>query len=214
MQKSQIIETVRMRLGFNQSLSQTHIELAMDAVQVMYEGGDRTYPYPWFLFDKTNTATTVVNQRELNLPTDFLGFYDDVSLEIIYGSSVYELHRDLEVELQRYYSETGLPRYWSMTGKQLNLYPLPDNEYTVRVPCFKKTSKWSALALTDEPNWFQEFPTLVIEETVNYVSLASRDEVAIRYGQAPLGAARKGYFIRVEEMQHTLMRYQVQGSDA
>lgn len=203
MDKAAIIQIIRDRLGFNEDLNSAIILRHLDFVQADYERGEVQTPLPWFLFDVDNTASTVIDQPYVSLPTDFLAWSDDWPFWILDAEGKKHILKPKKpYEVEGHNLEAKLPEAFSFGGTQVRLHPAPDKVYTIHLPCFKKSE---ALSVATTSPWFSNFPTLIVEETIYSIAKGTRDLEALKL--AGVDRERSSYFARVEEMKHVMMDY-------
>lgn len=208
MTKAEIIQIIRDRLGFNEGLVESAITRHLALVQSRYEGGDSRTPLPWFLFT-TTTLSTAASTRTVAAPSDFIGFDDDWLLTIEDDEGVeHPLHRwaPYAAPLKDKLAVSGFPEVFAFQNKTLYLYPEPDDSYTINFPYYARSE---SLATATTSDWFTEFPSLLIEETVLSLAKSVRDEAAIQLTNVRV--ERDDYFVRCEAMKHQLQSY-VSGS--
>ena len=206
MTRDQVIELVRFRLGWHMNMSEATILAHMDAVQSMYSGENSSLPLPWFLFHQFQTFIAVAADRSTAMVDDFICFADNWPLAVEDGDGTpHELTRESAIDMLGV-TESGRPRWYTFDGSIVYLYPLPDVNYTVRCPCFRRGEALSEDANSD---WFVQFPNLIALETADAIMLSGRDAMGRKHIAQPLGDARLGYLRRVESMQHVQRSYYI-----
>lgn len=208
MDRSEVINIARMRLGFNSNLLEAYFTQTLDFVQELYEGSEGRMPLPWFLFDGTYTVPTVASVRTVAAPDDFLAFDENWKPTLVYGTGEFELVRRTQAELAPFYADNGRPKYYAFDGLLFHLYGLPDQVYTIKIPCYRRSAK---LSETEDSLWFKFFPTLMVEELVYHMAMSTRDEMALKTSK--VSQERDAYRVRVEAMKHQLMSYMMGGQD-
>ncbi len=209
MTRDEIVQIIRDRLGFNQSLELATIYRHMDAVQRKFELGEDDVPAPWFCFDTTCQLKTRTNRRDVALPETFTTLDDDWPLSIEKSSTVTKaLTRVPYYDLVSDIDSTGFPQYYALEGEALHLFPLPDSIYNINFPHHKTLE---ALSTDADSIWFKEFPNLLIEETVSSIASSTRDHDALKMSR--IVETRSAYIRRVESRKHTLQSYRM-GNDA
>lgn len=198
MTRDEIITLIKHKLGFRMNYDDAIIFAHLDLVQTTYEQVSRERPLPWFLFNATYTAATVADTRTIALPTDFLEFDDDWPLRITNADNeVKDLPRTTDYNIgETGQSSEGFPTCFTMDATTIRLYPLPDAAYTVTIPHYARSTKWSE---TESSDWFTEFPHLVIAETAYSVLASNRDIEGMQL--IDLKMPRENYFTRVNAMQ-------------
>lgn len=198
MTRDEILILIKQRLGFRMNYDDAVIFAHLDLIQVQYEKVSRTKPLPWFLLNTTHTVDTVASTRSVARPTNFIAFEDDWPLTIVNADNERKrLRRAVPYDLSHDdYEEEGFPTHFIFNNTNLDLYPLPNAVYTITIPHYARTDKWSENTTND---WYTEFPELVIEETLSSIMRTNRDEMGLKL--LDLNGAREAYFTRVNEMQ-------------
>lgn len=209
MTRDQIVSLIRDRLAFHLSLDVNIIYRHMDLMQSNFEFGNDRLPIPWFIFDTTETVSTVAAQRTVDVPNDFIAFDDNWPLIIVNADGVDKpLTKKTAAELAPMLDQSGFPKYYAFDGERLHLYPKPDAVYTIRLYHYSASTAFSASATN---KWFDEFPNLIIEEAVFSLARSIRDEGALKL--VDVKGQRDKYLVRCEAQQHALMSYVVGGED-
>lgn len=204
MDREEILNLIRDRMGFNKNFDEAIVYRHLDYVQQQYERVTRKTPLPWFLFNATYTTVTVADQRTISKPTNFITVHDNWEMTVtnadgditpVYRVSDYDLGKDDR-------GATGLPTCYVYDGTSFYLYPKPDTVYTITLPHYAKSAELSESATHD---WFTEFPTLIIEETLASIFKSNRDVDGLRL--LNLTMERDDYHVRVEAMEHVGKSY-------
>jgi len=211
MDRADIVNLIRDRLGFNQGLDEAVILRHMDLAQKKYENGEENLPRPWFTFDETYEDQTQASIRTIELPETFVAFNDQFPLLISYEGVWKRLYRRPVDKLVVYENETGFPTHYDVQGQSLFMYPLPDAAYDVNIPHY---CRLDALSTDADSVWFEEFPSLILEETLVSLCKSTRDEMGLKIAVSALGYERDGYMRRVEERMHVMQDYIMGGDDA
>ncbi len=207
MTKDDIIQLIRDRLGFNDNIDEGIVLRHMNYFQAQYETGEAAMPPPWFLFDADVTASTVIAQPYVDFPEDFVAWDDNWLPWVVDDEgNNHPLNPTKAYQTEGHNESAALPTDFGLAGKKVRLYPTPDKVYTVHLPCYKSSE---ALSVAATSPWFENFPTLVIEETLLSIAKSTRDVDAIKLSTAR--EERAAYFAKVEDMKHVLMSY-VKGS--
>ena len=203
MTRAQIIQLIRDRLGFHKSMSEEIILRHMDLVQSFYENGADLFPLPWFTLKTDFTLNTVVGQRTLNFPEDFVSIDEDWPPVIFTeDGSERPLERESFDQLKGCLSLNGFPRNYALTGGIIHLFPIPDKVYTIQFPYHQTLAP---LSTTQTGDWFKFFPNLLVEEVTLSIARAQGNEFALANTQVT--GLRVDYRNRVEAMKHVGMNY-------
>lgn len=203
-----ILQLVRDRLGFNQNINRDILIRHMELVRKQLEHGADEMPLPWFNFNATTEFTTVAGQRHVDLPESFIDFDDDFPLTVQVEGLVKELERVDYYEAAATVGE-GMPEAFVLAGTQLLLYPLPDTAYTITVPHYSTGETFIDMPDVRENDWTNNFPMLILEETMLSLAKAVRDEAIIKLSEAP--RYRADYIKKVEGRKHQLKSYRMGG---
>jgi hypothetical protein len=164
----------------------------MDMFQAVYEtGAEGGYPIPWFCFDDTNVVVASNGVRTTAVPTDFIDFDDEWPLTITDANGkVWPMQRrdyDYLIRTHLYDSDgttllSGMPVFWSWANDTFHWFPIPDANYNINVPCYKKTVQLSTVnsVTTPTPPWFKYFPRLIATEVALSIAMSTRDQGAVQ----------------------------------
>lgn len=203
MTRTQIIELIRQRLGFNLNLDQEHILLNMLYVQRLYELGHDRMPLPWFAFQAEAEVWTFPDTNYVELPEGFVQFDNDWPLSVVAEGITYALDREPMYELASVVNqEKGRPKYFEMDGGKIYLFPTPDKVYKINLPHFSTTTP---LNTTTTSPWFVHFPLLLVEEVANSFMRSTRDIEGLKL--STVNQLRADYVSRVEARTHQLKSY-------
>ena len=209
MTRAQIIQLVRDRFAFNESLDEAIILRHMDYAQLFYEQGTGQFPPPWFVLAEDTTLTTVAATREVALPDGFLSLDDMWSASITVDGVTYPFDKENHNVLV---ADTDLtsarPEKFALAGDSILCYPIPDVAYTINFPCNITTT---AVSTTEDSPWFTEFPLLLMEHTCYSIAMANRDTDAVKFAQGQLALHQSTYLRRVEGRKHTGQSYTMGG---
>lgn len=210
MTRDEIVQLVRDGLGYNNALNEAIVLRAMDLVQTRYERGHDLMPLPWFNLEIDYELTTVASTRTVALPDDFVSFAEEWKpyLQSSDGTS-YELARRSATLLNSIRDETGRPAYFETNHANLYLFPLPDDEYSIYVSYYKTSTKFSA---TTSSNWYTNFPSLLVEETIYQLARNSHNTKALQ--NSMLKEERANYLVKCEEQKHIIKQVKVGGYGA
>lgn len=135
------------------------MNLAQDTV---LEGGAIL---PWFLISEETTAFTVVNERRLAVPDDFIRQIDEekpMYWRTSDGVDKQMTKRSYEEAMAWHGSTaTGAPQDYAMRGDYFMLFPKPDAAYTLVLPGYYAKQP-DITDTTDENKWLKWVPDLVL----------------------------------------------------
>lgn len=210
MTRDEVVNLVRDALGFNKALSIDVIYRHMQAVQASYERGADTQPLPWFLFQHDATIETVVDQKAVALPENFIDFDEDFSPYLTVNSKTYPIQVAKFHEILPDIDEVSArPTHLVLAGSEILLFPVPNAEYTINFPHYARSAN---IVTSNEHVWFTEFPLLIEQETISRVARATRDEVAMK--ASTVNQERAAYLSKVESRRHALIQYTMGGRGA
>ena len=159
MNYSQMLQILRYRLG-NRTDLDSRIELEIAFAQSDMEQNFGSVTMPWFLY-KSATLTGLTGTA--TLPADFLREQDDGSL--LYsadGVTWTKMNKVFPEEMQDALLGNCRPDgiVYAITGNQLEIYPSPPGEYSVRLPYF---ASQPTLSSTNSSNaWSNYAPELLV----------------------------------------------------
>lgn len=208
MNRTQIIALARNRLAYNNALVESYFLAALDTIQQMYETSEGRNPLPWFLLDTTSTVVVSASVRTADAPIGFLAFEEQWVPTLVDGTTEYELVRKMQRDLAPFASNIGRPSYYAFDGLKVHLYALPDKNYSLKFPCYKRSTAFSA---AETSLWYEHFPNLIVEELIAYIASNSRDMDALKLSR--LSREQDSYRVRCEAMKHQLMEYIMGGPD-
>lgn len=107
--------------------------------------------------DERSEATTVIDQKFMPLPSDFVDFLGKYPLQITVNNSTYPLNRRSWDYLQLIdlgnAISSGIPWDWAYGDKQIRLYPIPQAAYSLLLFYKKRLTELSDDSDTNE--WTQ-----------------------------------------------------------
>lgn len=211
MTRDEIVALIKQRARRDADTSlDARIVTEMKYVQdVILEGG---VTLPWFLLSENLTASTVINEERVIIPTnvdsvsgrDFLREHEEGALWY-YDSTALEwvelLKDDYDALLAKYPSGTGTPKYYSLDGFYFRLKPTPDAVLTLRIKCYLREP---ALSSNIENRWTKHAPDLVIGETgARVASMHLRDPALQAEFEKEAQKAKLRLFLTDEARKHT-----------
>lgn len=169
MTRSQIINLILARCGRQENdtylAAQALTEFAL--IQERLEGGAFM---PWFLLTDEVPLITVANDRTVTLPAPFLREYEDFPLyryDATAASPYTRMQKDEFDVLESQYSSSSadIPAAYSLDGGVLNLFPTPNDAYTLRWQYYAKQPTTDAGGGTDLTNaWTINASDLLVAE--------------------------------------------------
>jgi hypothetical protein len=185
--RSEAEDFIRDILGRSGTDLRTQIIASMNLAKRQLEGS----PFlPWFLITEVSSATTVIGEERLTLPTNFLREVEEEGALFIYDTSGVTSTTENEwIELVKWDNETlrneysdladsrARPTHYALVGNYFKLYPVPDANYTVKMLYYGKVTDFSAG--TDTENvWLKWAPDLLIARAGLWVARRVRDKTA------------------------------------
>lgn len=134
------------------------------------------YKRDQFWFNTTSTNITLTTgSPTVTLPSDFLYELDNSGLVINYSQSRYPLQKITALDYDSMNSEaTGLPRYYRNNGNSIELYPYPDQSYTL---ILRYVKDYDELTSDNQSNDWTQFPRLIVAKTLADLFMDQRKEV-------------------------------------
>lgn len=136
------------------------------AQQTALEGGDQLF---WFLITEDATAVTEVDERRVELPSDFIREVDEEK-PLLYVPSddtdEIQLIKKAYDEALSHYGSTaeGPPEVYALRGDYLMIFPKPDDVYTLKFPGYY--ARQTVVSDTGTENaWTINAPDLLLAET-------------------------------------------------
>lgn len=166
MNRGSVISLIARRLASRTDLN-ADILLEMDLAQsTALERNGRVHP--WFLETEVATATTVVGEERLTVPTDFameketggLFLYQATGTDHPWTKLVKD---DYEAIVLKHQDGQGTPENYSLGGKYFRLRPIPDSIFTIKQIYFATDTPPSTLSDDNQTNlWMTYAPDLLI----------------------------------------------------
>lgn len=209
MTRDEAVAVVQQTLGFRGDQSANIVAMLKLAQTTLEKNPTK----PWFLLSEGSTIRTTVSERRVRVPADFLMEYELGTLEYVPDDTT----RD-EVDLVKYPREqlqleylstdVGEPAYYSKDGYYFNIWPLPDDDYLLRMRYYKKGT---VLDTNIENEWLLEVPLLLIGEAGMLLAPGLRDANATATFTNWARQGKLQLFGHNEELKHSNMRYQLGG---
>lgn len=171
MDRDTAITIVKRRLGQRSDNLDTQIIDEMDNVQLELEMNP---VLPWFLLSEDQSASTVVDEDRVRVPTGFLREYEDGALwvydsdaDVPWALLVKKPEDMLRKSLGDTLDATGQPLYYALSGPYFRLAPVPDAVYTLKIKCYEADTLPNDFANGADTNgWLTNASQLIIAETV------------------------------------------------
>jgi|SRR6188768_1765817 len=197
-------------LGFRKDQT-ANAQIALGAAQEHYENGPIR---PWFLLSETLSIVTAIGERRLPMPADFLAESDESSL--FYSDDEedeFELvKRDYDYLIKTIGNKaSGLPTSYSTDGVYFNLFPTPDNLYSLKAKMYRKDVSVSTLSASDTNKWLTFAPNCLIGWAGANLATGLRDNVALARFQNLESTAQDQLNRQTEERKHVNRSYQIGG---
>lgn len=163
MTRDEAVAIIKRGLGFlNSTLHDDAIVAALKQAQVLREGGRSL---PWFLLQEDETFAAVEGQQAYALPTGFIRLdvdFNDVRIVDSTGAS-YPIDPIGYDEAIRLYELTtnNQPEVYALRNNSINLFPYPDEAYTVQWSYYKKDD---LLDTNIENQWLLNAPYVLIAD--------------------------------------------------
>jgi hypothetical protein len=195
----------------NRSDLATKGQTALGIAQSHFEQGP---DYPWFLVSESATIVTAIGERRIPMPTDFIGEYEEAALfyEDTDGELTKLAKKDYDYLVGKYTATAeGEPEMYSADGLYFNLFPLPDDLYTLQTKFYKKDTAISTLSSGSTNKWLTYAPNCLIGWAGQNLAAGLRDTVAAARFQVLEGEGRKLLNTQNEERKHSNRQYQIGG---
>jgi hypothetical protein len=189
---SEAISRIQRKLGYRSDKADEILDELKDAqltleMGVPTPGGKGGTFFPWFLTSEVATATVVVNEPRLLLPSTFTGdlenhklYYFDSSAEDDEQWNILE-KGDYEFLLSKYPGK-GTPKAYAYSGDYWRIFPVPDGTYPLKVIFAEKDSILDTVGV--ENRWLKYCPWLLISAAGANIAASVRDSNALQFFQA------------------------------
>ena len=208
-------DTARARIQFhlgNRSSHADKIVLAMQDAQIELE---QQAELPWFLLEEVSSASTVVDEERVAVPSDFLRETEEDALYIFDSTLDADKQWTLLIKedltfLRKTYPGTGTPGFYALVGAYYRLFPTPDAVKTLKHIYYKTDA---VLTTNVENQWLKYFPNLIIGRAGMDVASDIGAEKKIPVFAHILARAEDLYMRSTEDREHTNRRYVMGGAD-
>lgn len=171
MTRDEAVALIKEGLGFKTAMDASIVNW-MKSEQTNLENGPTK---PWFLLSEEATYTTVIGERRIPLPPDFIGEYEEGAL---YYTPADEdeipLVKESSEQLRKIYPATnqGVPAAYSLTGNYFNIYPMPDAAYPIQMKYYQRGI---VLNSNIENEWLKWAPNILMGLAGSRVAASIRD---------------------------------------
>ena len=180
--RADAVTRVQRLLGFRSDLETEIIDALKDS-QVELE---QMAELPWFLKSEMASATTIVDETRIALPTDFIREVDadEEGGLFYYVSTADEDERWVQLEkkelaaaIAAYQDAVGPPVVYSIDDAYVRVRPISDAVYTVKMIYYYKDV---VLDTNVENQWLKHAHELIIGKAGQKVAAAARDAAAMQ----------------------------------
>lgn len=170
---------------------------------------------PWFLLSEWHQTVLEIGEQRVQLPSDFLFEYEEGMLYIYDEEDLEdpwkELTKDDEDFLRQYQLGDGPPEFYSIAADYIVLFPVPDDEYIIKMKYYKKDAAITTGAGTNL--WLTYAPDLLIAETGYIVAANIQNAVAMGRFREERAEASARFLVENESRMHDNRRYVMGGDD-
>lgn len=209
MNRTEAVAQVQEVLGFRTDLSDrivTQIGIANTRLQL-------SATKPWWTIVMGSPLTITAENAEVAVPADFLEEYEEGGLQVYSEDDEkwYELDKNDLDELKGIYGlETGLPEGYALVGSTIQLYPIPDQVYDLKLDYYKKDDELSSGSSTN--GYLTYVPEMIIGMAGLRIAQAIRDKEAITTFREMVAEARTELYRQNEQRKHSNANYQMGGA--
>lgn len=165
MTRDEAVALIARRLG-NRTDLDSSIVSEMQLAQMELEEDSELRP--WWLLSEMASTTTADEEMRILLPDDFLAEYENGALWLYTATADSDKRwtgldkKFLDDAIQTYDDEPGEPEVYARAGNYFRVFPLPDDEYTVKMLYYKKGTELT----TDITNvWLTHAADLLMGKT-------------------------------------------------
>jgi len=169
------VTMLKFRLGSRTDADlDTLIPLEMDQAQFELERGGEP---PWFLITEDFSLSTIAADRRLPVPADFLLEVDEDCLwvENAVGNRLALEKGEFDASLAYWGMEQGFPAGYALVGQYFQLFPIPDQVYTIWTKYYAADAAPSSLLTTDTNLWLTWGQDLLLARTGRRMATYLRD---------------------------------------
>lgn len=206
------LDQAKIILGFRRNLD-AEIKTQLAHAQINLEQGPTL---PWFLLSEVNSTLTTTGGRRIIKPTDFIREYEE-------GALWYAPDDRDEIGLEKadndflmsYYGTTaeGEPAAYSLDGNYFKIYPLPDDQYVIKLLYYKHDAPISGLSEDDTCLWLTYAPDCIIGRAGRIIATGLRDKDAKQEFSDMEQRGRIAMYNENEARKHVNRTYQIGGPE-
>lgn len=162
MTRDEAVAAIKLQLGFRANQDANIVTCLKQAQQQL----ELQPVKPWFLVSEDSYIRTTADEDRLPLPSDFLEEVDDAVFKYVPDGSEgiadeVELIKDEYDVLRRNFKQTvsGAPEAYCLIGSYFRIFPLPDDEYLIRMIYYKQDT---VLSTNVENGWLKYAPYVLM----------------------------------------------------
>jgi hypothetical protein len=209
MQRDDAVAQIALQLGNRTDLNSAIITTMQLVIETELESNGVLTP--WFLLTEDSSTVLPLNERRVEIPTDFLLEAEDwgLGIENEDGEILWLKKDDYDILVERYLNIVGRPQRYALVGKYYYCFPYnPDSAHVLRMRYYAKAP--SVVTGNIENAWLKYAPDAVIAYTGFYLAdrVLQNSELAAKFN-----AAKQAALVRLvtheESRNHTNRRYQM-----
>lgn len=173
MKRDQVIEIILQRCGQRQDdvVLQAACVSEMALVQeTILEQADFK---PWFLLSEYHHTIVNTTDTRLPLPPNFLEEHDEGTVwvrDLTQSPVWFKVSKDDQDHLEEKYGDApGMPKEYSIVGNYINLFPLPDKHYNIRMRFYERQPQlltpYKTEQAVEENAWLRHAADWIMSET-------------------------------------------------
>ena len=184
MTRDEGVAIIQQQLGFRSDLS-TVIVTNMKLAQTQLEAGPTK---PWFLIKERLTKRTTTDEQRVAVPEDMLYLVPQAAIQYVPdddqdGAILTLVKGDMDNLLTQYVDPalatgellTGTPEAYAQQGSYFWIFPVPDDQYLLRIGIFEPDD---LLTSNVENGWLKWSPYTLLGKAGGLVASALRDKEA------------------------------------
>lgn len=164
---------------------------------------------PWFMVTEVADAQATKDETRLPLPQDFIEEYEEGALWVVVDGKERALQKKDLDDIRGKFEESGVPKYYALTGDYLRFAPAPDKAYEVRMIYL------ASQPLLDEEGDTNDWLKWAYDVVVSEVGLRVASELRDERKMQEFGQERQGAWARLrtqhEARLHANRAYQMGG---
>lgn len=162
MTRDEAVAMIKLQLGFRSNQDE-NIVTCLKTAQVQLELQPTK---PWFLVSEDSFKRVTVGEQRVPLPSDFLQEHEDGCLYYVPDDAdgpedhVLLYKDDYDVLKGNFANEaSGPPQAYCILGKYFRVFPVPDDQYVIRMTYYKQDT---VLSTNVENGWLKYAPFLMM----------------------------------------------------